>query len=93
MHKVMIINFSASPLICDILIFLMVQGVTGILSKLHRKLDRKNLTEDQRKFYQSAYYAYEVCKCVYELIIKNSVIYGYLLVHYQLIILISVSNF
>ena len=41
--------------------FISIQGVAGMLETLRDKLEQECLTEDQRKFYQSAVYAYEVC--------------------------------
>ena len=40
--------------------FVLLQGVAGMLEKLLQESKKEGLTEDQKMFYQSALYAYEV---------------------------------
>ncbi len=45
------------------------QGVGGMLEKLHAKKNLKGLDDDQKLFYQSAIYAYEVSTNSFEVML------------------------
>lgn len=51
------------------------QGVGGMLQTLHAKLNLKGLDDDQKVFYQSAIYAYEVNNHLIELVLVTGYIF------------------